>query len=274
MIRKFGILFVVSLGLCLTANAVTVDECMAFYNRSQFEKSSSCFYSLSSRNKDNPSYKLYYGNSLYAQKRYANAKVQYTEIIQKYPNSAAAISAKKNLTLVDNMLKNIKTSKTNDMGNYIDEISTARWRVMPVNVWIQNGTYKASAKKAFTEWQTKTQGIVRFYFVESAKDAQITVSFLDDISHTTSGDALGITNLSIVGGKYINRAEMNIKVTTNSGAKQSTAQVYSIVLHEVGHALGVRGHSRNKYDVMYPSDDNYRNVLSNRDINTVKQIYK
>ena len=172
------------------------------------------------------------------------------------------------------MLKNIKTSKTNDTGSYLDEVSTAKWRVMPINVWIQSGNYKASAKKAFTEWQTKTQGLVRFYFVENPKNAQIKVSFADDISQTASGDALGITNLAIVGGKYINSAEMNIKVTTKSGAKQSPAQVYSVVLHEVGHALGIRGHSHNRYDVMYPSDDNYRNVLSNRDINTVKQIYK
>lgn len=274
MIKKAGLLFVTFLGLCLTANAVTVDECMSFYNMAQYDKSTSCFYSLYSKNKDNPAYKLYYGNSLYAQKRYAYAKIQYTEIIQKYPNSAAAISAKKNLALTENMLKNIKTSKIHDTGSYVDEISTAKWKVMPIKVWVESGIYKASAKKAFTEWQTKTQGIVRFYFIENPKDAQITVSFNEDISQTASGDALGITNLSIVGGKYINRAEMNIKTTTKAGAKQSSAQVYSIVLHEVGHALGVRGHSNNRYDVMYPSDDNYRNVLSNRDINTVKQIYK
>ena len=258
----------------MTADALTVEECKSLYSNAQYDKASACFYSLLSKDRDNPSYMLYYGNALYAQKRYTNAKVQYTEVIQKYPNSAAAVSAQKNLEMTNQMLKNIKTSKANDTGDYSEEVSTAKWRVMPVTVWIQSGNYKTSAKRAFSEWQTKTQGLVRFYFVESPKDAQITVSFSDDISQTASGDALGITNLAIVGGKYINRAEMTIKTSTPNGAKQTTSQVYSVVLHEVGHALGVRGHSSNKYDVMYPSDDNYRNVLSNRDVNTIKQIYK
>ncbi len=256
-------------------SAATFDECKTLYNNSQYDKASSCFYKFLSTNQSNDVARFYYANSLFSQKRYNLAKIQYTQIIQNHPYSATAISAKKNLELTNEMLKTIKTSKTNDTGNYLSEITPVRWRSMPIKVWVQGGVYKTSAKRAFMEWQNKTQAVVSFTFVDKPNDAEIVVLFENDISKAAeTGDALGVTSLSVVNNKYIKSAEMRIKTTTANGAVQSPTQIYTVVLHEVGHALGIKGHSSNKFDVMYPSDDNYRNVLSNRDINTVKELYK
>jgi predicted Zn-dependent protease len=257
--------------ICYSA---TFDECKNLYNNGQYDKSSSCFYSLLSKDKNNAYLKLSYGNSLFAQKRYNEAKVQYTQIIQTNPNSNIAKKAQANLNVTNEKLKNMKTFRSIDEGTYLSDISVVKWSKMPLKVYIQSGKYNASAKNAFIEWQNKTKGNVMFVFVDKPNEAQITVYFKSDISQTSLGDALGVTKVAFNANKTLQRAQIDIKSVTQSGAEQSLKQVYSVTLHEVGHALGIRGHSRNPYDVMYESDDNYRNILSNRDINTIKAIYK
>ena len=50
-----------------------------------------------------------------------------------------------------------------------------------------------------------------------------------------------------------------------------------ICLHEMGHALGMNGHSPNSHDVMYPSSSIYDKsapVLSARDKSTIRRLYQ
>jgi len=273
-LKWFSLCLIIGL-LLLTGNylyAESVDNCNALYNYGQYQKAAACFYSMLSSNKKNVTYKLGYGNSLFAQKRYNEAKVQYSEIIQTNPSSKEAIIAKQKLAVTNNMLKTIKTSSQNDVGNYISSVSTAKWTSMPVMVWVEPSVYSSSVIKAFNEWQDKTKGVVSFTFVQNPSDAKIIVRFKSNIQ-VSQGDALGNTNIAIRNGTIV-YAYIDLKTTTKAGVKQSNSEVYANALHEVGHALGIRGHSNNKFDVMYPDDNNYRNVLSNRDINTVLAIYR
>ena len=261
-------LFIGSLGYTATEN-----ECKTLYQNKQFDKAATCFYTLLSKDKNNPALRVNYGNCLFEQKKYSSAKIQYETVIRSYPNTNIAELAKSNLDLTNERLTNIKSSKLNDDGNYISEIQYSRWKNMPVKVWIQIGPYAPAAKRAFLQWQTKSQNAVSFSFVSNPNDANIIVSFKSNITQASHGDALGITFISHA-NNYIRKAQIDIKSVTSTGVKQTPNQIYTVVLHEVGHALGIRGHSKNPYDVMYPSDDNYRNVLSNRDVNTVKYMYK
>ena len=271
---RFITLFLVLFLGSISVKAVTVDDCMSLYTKQQYDRSSSCFYKLHMSDTSNAAYKLYYGNSLFAQKRYNDAKVQYSEILQKYSNPKVRASAQKNLAKTNHMLKSITTSRTNDSGTYLSDIQVARWKTMPITVWIENGPYKAIAKRAFSQWQVKSGSAVRFSFTENPR-ANIVVRFSGDITAVAmTGDALGITKTSVVSGKYITRSEMDIKTTTNTGNVQTPQQLYPVILHEIGHALGIRGHSNNRYDAMYRSDQTYRPTLSNRDINTIKAIYR
>src|SRR5262249_32317709 len=59
------------------------------------------------------------------------------------------------------------------------------------------------------------------------------------------------------------------------GPLRNRLLVEKICLHEMGHALGMNGHSPNSRDVMYSSanlDD--KPVLSERDKNTIRKLYQ
>ena len=275
-IFKIIFIFVAIFSFMLTSYGATYSDCKNLYLNSVYDKASSCFYGLLSKDKNNPDLKLGYANSLFGQKRYKEARLIYLDIIQKHPSSKAVPVAKRGLSMTDSMLKSIGSSKTSDAGNYISEIATAKWGAMPIKVWIQQNEYSAYARKAFIIWQSKTQGAVRFVFIDKRDSANIAVSFKNSIAADNTVDTMGITHLYTDANnmKVIRHADMEIKSVTDTGTKQTGSQIYAVVLHEVGHALGIRGHSGNKFDVMYPSSDNYRDSLSNRDINTIKSMYK
>ena len=64
----------------------------------------------------------------------------------------------------------------------------------------------------------------------------------------------------------------------------SDKELYNTILHEIGHALGIMGHSYSSEDLMYMATDNDSNFyapyrssfqyLSSKDINTIKLLYK
>lgn len=74
----------------------------------------------------------------------------------------------------------------------------------------------------------------------------------------------------------LNDRLMNIKINTDCTAgmtkEQSTEKIKQIAMHQLGHSIGIYGHSPDSNDIMY---SNFSvNKLSDRDKNTIKEIYK
>ena len=70
------------------------------------------------------------------------------------------------------------------------------------------------------------------------------------------------------------KAKIKISLCDVNGNFYNDDELLSIILHEIGHALGIGGHSRNLNDVMYYSTNNYKNgEISKKDVNTVVKIY-
>lgn len=255
------------------AASMTESTCVEYFNNYRYDKASSCYSALLSNDKTNPSLRLGYGRSLFGLKKYSQAKEQFQQIIYSYPNSKISKSAQHYLDLTNDKLGDIKTSKKQDKGTYVEDITPKRWAYLPVKVYIQPCNYKSTVKKAFMEWQNKTEQAIRFEYVEKPEEANITVYFKKDImKYGAKPTWVGLTNYNW-NGRYLKSSQIYVKTTTSTGVIQTPSQVYEVCLHEIGHSIGIVGHSKNQYDVMYPSTDCYRNKLSNKDINTIKEMY-
>ncbi len=84
-------------------------------------------------------------------------------------------------------------------------------------------------------------------------------------------------------GHILNKMTIVLYSKDPHGNFFSDKELYNTALHEIGHALGIMGHSYSSDDLMYMASDNnnfytpYRSsfqYLSSQDINTIKLLYK
>lgn len=123
-------------------------------------------------------------------------------------------------------------------------------------------------KEAFTAWQTALNNKVKFAYTSDLKQTDI------DIKWHTQGDGMKIGEQKIrFSNNVIADADINLDLVGPTGQIHTLPQVKYIAMHEIGHALGIRGHSSNPNDIMYYSMQNRAPSLSSRDILTIRALY-
>ena len=110
-------------------------------------------------------------------------------------------------------------------------------------------------KHAFMDWQRHTDGKFSFEFVDTKSTANMVVIFIQSGMGEIckNGDALGTTYASaktLYGNKRILGVKIYISIYDMNGKPMTKNQVYTIMLHEIGHALGLN-HSENPNSLMY-----------------------
>jgi tetratricopeptide (TPR) repeat protein len=176
--------------------------------------------------------------------------------------------------------------KKNDGPDYAKEAVEQpgfRWNSadMPVKVFIERPTTTigfreediAYLKEAFQDWAKASVGLLKFEFVESDKNAQIKCSWTNNSAALIDAENEGGQALVDAKKDGIKSATI-IMLTRNSAGVFSEDLVRLTCLHEVGHALGLTGHSTDDLDVMYGElADDGRTKLSDRDVATIRKIY-
>jgi predicted Zn-dependent protease len=164
--------------------------------------------------------------------------------------------------------------------NYVADLEHVLWwRSFPLTIAFTNDiTYngqsaQAHFKSGFDAWMSATGGAVATTWVTDPSKAQITVRFAK-ITAPQQGEELGVT----VANYYQSSLEMvSAEVTINlwdGMTPQQFANDVATATHEMGHALGISGHSTVKADLMYPSFNlNESIALTARDVNTLKSLY-
>ena len=158
-----------------------------------------------------------------------------------------------------------------------------RWVGQPIYVYIPvYGNMSTLMKQAFNAWQTKSDNLVRFRYVDNPNSADIEVEFVDFVSNCNDANSVGCTELSTRGGEY-KKAYVTIGTkeylrTTEGGnysrkiVTRSKDHIYGVMLHEVGHAIGLR-HSNNEDSIMYPYDLESMQYLTNEDMKLLYAKY-
>ena len=235
-----------------------------------------------------------YTQILIKEKKFAQAKSQYNAIISISPSSQAAILSREGIKLIDNYLKQTpdinnsddlkNTNKTEGGGRSVlsdepDYLKNAyRGGVLytrpagTTRIYIQpNSPYKDLAVNAFKEWQDALGTAVMFTYSANPQDAGINVVFQDKIDST--GAEKGGVMEPTFDGTHIVKSKITIRTTSEGGQKLSDKIIYHTLLHEIGHAIGIMGHSTNPNDIMYTGTSVFLPHLSLRDKNTAKAIY-
>ena len=207
------------------------------------------------------------------------------KVIEIGPPSAEIDRIKAHIVLLskENEIGNLDKSET----DYVESIKARnkfRWAKnrMPIKVYMKPGDgvenfkpeYQSFLKDAFDQWIAASNGQLSVEFVKNPKDANITTEWTTDTT--------GVLNLSELGdtryrcdGQGMASAMIRMLLVDPKPAKLTPEMVHWGALHEVGHAFGLLGHSRNPGDVMfsvYPANaENPK--LTARDITTMQKFY-
>jgi len=131
----------------------------------------------------------------------------------------------------------------------------------------------AEVRRGVLDWtDVAAPGVPSFHFVESHGQADITVVWAEEpngnwfIAHCSY-------QVNIVQKRF---GVEHVLVTGRwgDGHVAEPSEIYETVLHELGHALGLMGHSDDPGDIMYPRHSRLpRKGLSARDRNTLRGLY-
>ena len=160
-----------------------------------------------------------------------------------------------------------------------------RWpaTLMPLKIYLKSGDgvpfykdqYNDILKRAFTDWATASAGKVRVAFVDSPDGANILCSWTADPAQLANAAESGETQLALNSKGIIRATIVFLTVPLVAALPITDNRLRVTCLHEIGHALGLTGHTRNPADIMFFSSrisDDPRD-LSQRDKNTLVRLY-
>jgi predicted Zn-dependent protease len=188
----------------------------------------------------------------------------------------------------------------NNQGDYFDQIKTTPlgylvWSKFPLKIYVDSVTpentaanqrfqqWTATARKAIAEWnlylpltevQTKdTADILILHAVPARKVKLNPETGLYDIPRAVAAQ----TNYEFYLTPKIatpRQSLIALRMTIEVGPNFTGTSLLATIRHELGHAIGIWGHSPNPDDALYFSQVSDPPSISPRDINTLKKIYQ
>ena len=140
--------------------------------------------------------------------------------------------------------------------------------------------------KAFDQWTSATQRRITWTLTPNESEANIVCTWAENNANfktkEKTPDAQGEVSsydTFVQGGERLIRHTTIVVATYNeiTGKLLTEPEAKDVCLHEVGHALGLVGHSPNYHDVMFfitnPGGGANNRDLSARDVATINKLY-
>lgn len=222
----------------------------------------------------------------------------YNQFVAQYPQSVQAPRIKalvRNLTKESNQIISASAKQasggTNESARPSDDYLSIVtkdglcWSLadMPVNVYIDSGDgvsgfrseFADILRQAFADWSTATKGKISFAFVDRPKDAQIHCVWTANPGDLDNPSEQGQANTWMKDHHIVKARITLLTIPWSNSLPMGDNFIRLVCLHEIGHTLGLFGHTDNPQDVMFMSISNsqVRRQLSNRDIHTICRLY-
>lgn len=155
-------------------------------------------------------------------------------------------------------------------------VEKPRWVAQPIYVYIPNdaGNYSQLMAQAFKTWEEQSDELVRFDFVSKPTNANIVVSFVDHVENCNSPLAVGCARSMMRGGQfYKSTLEIAMKQKVNAEQYRPIENIYGVMLHEIGHALGLGHTIENPRSIMFPYDLPSLQYLTKEDLDLLYKKY-
>ena len=173
----------------------------------------------------------------------------------------------------DGQLFNSENSYINDV---LQKGKILHWdkEKMPLKVYLSPPKYKEYNKfvwDAFDDWSKSSRGVVFFDRVENEEEANIIVKWADQFEDDLDDDLYGCSVPMIDGNNLLNYTIYLLNKDYNGEIILPNA-LYTNALHQIGHCLGINGHSKDPGDLM--SIYGNHGELTRRDISTLILLYQ
>jgi predicted Zn-dependent protease len=167
-------------------------------------------------------------------------------------------------------------------GDYLHQVGgNSRWAEgKTIRVYVAPGkkNYKNIVANCMNQWSKATGGAFNWTLVGTPSSADYTIGWTTSERQVSTGTEAGLTTTDTevnpyTGEETIDHAHTRI-LTRYNGRQLSDGDIAETTLHEIGHALGLEGHSSNPRDIMYYAATKGQGGLTARDMNTINRLYR
>lgn len=284
---------------------------LKLYSQGDYKTASRYFLEAARQGDDNPNVHYYLADSYVKLNRLGEAQAEYQKILSLAPNSQAARLSRVGLANLRNYMNNTTGERWRRAGgsgggpaldqytgapvvgdDYLSEITEngrrVRWALskMPLKVYIEQApigirnfqpSFVNDVRRGMDVWCAVLGHQLTYELVSNKEQADIRVSWtngLDTRGHNGDGGTAYTAGLMIPRIRDERLEYMEVKIATFDihGKAQTSDVIYAVAIHELGHGLGLLGHSDNPGDIMY-AENQHVTQPSARDMNTLRRLY-
>ena len=279
------------------ANRYNLNQAESCYKKQDYICAFKYYRSAFSTDFDNRDYVGHYFETLNKMKKIAIVQEELSRLLEDYPDNKNAEEIKSIFKELQNEVEK-KYGRTY-MENAVQGTDVIHWNIQegPITIFIDTSTsskypgyYYEEIKKAFEDYAQLLNNKIKFEYINNSDEAKINIVFMENISGgqceslSNCANVMGLTENNVT-GSLLSKSVIKFRFKDVDNSNFTRNQIYNIAKHEIGHALGISGHSYNNSDIMYPVSNDAswsresqtlkieRKEFSYQDKNTMKLLY-